>query len=203
MFNENFYKALEHVLKGVPSTNIALINTDGTSQNVSPISYTNNYVKIFPAFGKINSNTPPQQVDNCSGSLIYINNGTTIYFGTGSYPVSSMQQYYGVWLGDGDTAPAYDDYTLSGNRITDFSATTGVATAITSNGIKVTGTYVITNTGAAAITIREIALTAAFGTFNGATQTTPFMIERTVLSSPVIIQPGDNATLQYTLNFNL
>ena len=108
----------------------------------------------------------------------------------------------GVVLGTGNTPPTYGDFKLSGDVISTFNYTAVVEKTVTDNGIQLSATYSITNTGAEAFTISEIGLIAS-ASHNGSNATTKLLLERTVLDSPVTIEPGAVGQVTYTINVNM
>lgn len=121
------------------------------------------------------------------GSLWGISNGSTLFFGNGS----GTNNYAGVILGDGDTPPALNDYCLSGNIITDFTATTALTILAQNDGVYIAATYNITNTGASTFTIKEIGARKG-ESYSG---TNPILYYRSLLDSPVSIAPGDTGII--------
>lgn len=140
------------------------------------------------------------------GSLWYC--GTRFGVNSGSYPSPCMYRAYfmlphsinsygGVFFGDGSTPPTADDYILSGNFITTATASSAVTKSADETGVTITGTYTITNTGTEDITIAEVGLFESTNN-NGCR----YMMERTVLDSPVTIEPGGVGQVTYTIRMN-
>lgn len=120
--------------------------------------------------------------------------------GTYQYPqVSKMWTEYntngGVIIGTGDTEPTFDDYKLSGDIISTFTYTSSVTKRVDNEKATISVLYTITNTGTEAFTIREIALKM------GESINTQFLIERSVLDTPVTIEPGGVGQVTYTITF--
>lgn len=107
----------------------------------------------------------------------------------------------GVILGTGDTSPTYADYKLSGNIISTFSYMQNTKKSVTDKGIQLSATYTITNTGTEAFTIREVGLIAAAS--NSSSASYKLLLERTVLDSPVTIEPNGVGQVTYTININM
>lgn len=99
----------------------------------------------------------------------------------------------GTVFGNGDTPPALEDYKLSGNVITGISATAVVNCVYEANGITTTATYTITNNNSESVTIKEI------GVCTNTSSTNYVLVERTVLESPVTIEPGGVGQVTYTI----
>jgi hypothetical protein len=116
-------------------------------------------------------------------------------FNTKLNSYGSIDNANGVYFGDGDTPPTVDDYTLSGNVLTTGSATVKVTKNFDNDGITITGLYTITNTGDTDFTIREVGLFLNQG-YNR------YLMERTVLDTPVTIPAGGIGQVTYTIRFN-
>lgn len=102
----------------------------------------------------------------------------------------------GAVFGDGDTPPALEDYKLSGNVITGISATVVVNSVYEANGMTTTATYTVTNNKSASVTIREI------GVCTNTSSTNYVLVERTVLDTPITIEPGGVGQVTYTIRMN-
>lgn len=97
----------------------------------------------------------------------------------------------GVMFGNGTTPPTVNDRMLSGNYISNLSATTTISNGVTENGASITVQYTITNGNSESVTISEIGLFYR-----------DIMFDRTLLDEPVTIPSGDVGRVTYTLNFN-
>ena len=131
-----------------------------------------------------------------SGSYLGVSNGTT-YYKENNTSTSNECFYGGVIFGDGDTAPALTDYCLSGNMITDFSASTAISRAIENGKIKATITYNILNTGASPIIIKEMGVSIPN---SGSSER--ILLSRFVLDTPVTIAPGDTGVVTYKIEIS-
>lgn len=98
----------------------------------------------------------------------------------------------GVYFGDGTKEPTIDDYTLSGNGITNISAS--VAVKDVEEGV-MKATYLITNNGESAVTISEVAMFCCYNYEYSCNA----MIDRTLLDSPVTIEPGGIGEVTYVM----
>lgn len=87
----------------------------------------------------------------------------------------------GVVFGTGDTAPTMEDVKLAGSLVTTFTSSYSQATGTDEQGPYVRTLYTLTNTGSAAVTIKEIGLLAQVAS------STYALVERTVLDKPVTI----------------
>lgn len=115
----------------------------------------------------------------------------------------------GVAFGDGTVPPTADDITFSGNAIEGLSSSNITYTSNVVRGegyVEKTLVYTITNTTEAAISIGEI------GYFNYVSSTQSdypyksdkrsYMLERTLLETPITIEAGGVGQVTYTLRMN-
>lgn len=113
----------------------------------------------------------------------------TNYNSTSTNNTSTTPQL-AIILGDGTTEPTPDDYALSGNLITNISAS-GIANGFnvyaSSNGVSVSGE--LQNIGTEPVTIREIALVQAGFEFTGG-NAPMIMLTRDILPQPVVLEAG-------------
>lgn len=105
--------------------------------------------------------------------------------------------YGGVIFGTGTTPPTMDDYKLSGEIIKTLVSSASCVTSVDDDGITVTTTYTLTNTSDKEITIGEIAAFTAAGS-----TTNSVMMDRTVLDTPVTIEPGGVGQITYSIRMN-
>ena len=188
MFNNNWYNALLAVEKN-SSSSIAkcdFVAYDGTAlsniQVVSSVSSSSYDILQLFLDGNSNAHSP---------NIKFLSNGSLMFYGNSS----NANTVRGVLLGDGDIPPSLTDYCLSGNMITDFTATTAVATSYSNGKIIGTATYNVINTGASPFTVKEIANTFA-------RSSTRIMIARSLLEIPVTIQPGDTGVIIYRVEIS-
>ena len=191
MFLDNWYKLLLGSLKSrnVASGNISCKAIDGT--DVYGFAYTrasSSYIIGLQLF--YDSGT--SSTDSDMPTLYALTNGTTVYYGARS---STANPQYGVVLGDGNTPPVLSDYNLSGNQITTFSAVTAVSSSYANGKITGQATYTITNTGADAITIKEIGIVKESKSSSGS----PIMLIRSLLATPVTIQPNETGVVTWKI----
>lgn len=111
----------------------------------------------------------------------------------------------GVHFGTGTTAPAETDINME-SRITSGLS---VSSSARISGTNDDGTYyygnrcVLKNTTSEQISISEIGLIGKYGYYSGVSEWTKyFLIRRDVLSSPIVIAPGESKLVTYKLNFN-
>ena len=107
----------------------------------------------------------------------------------------------GVIFGNGTTPPTLADYCLSGNIISGITATVGSTdVAAIENGVTLTTVYTIINNNSTAITIGEIGLVGKPYTNTTSTdEAYKALLERTVLETPVTIEPGTVGRVTYTI----
>ena len=157
---------------------------DGTLSNDYAITY-----RTYGVHGIQLAYQNPSWYGSFTGSLFYIsNNADNVFYGNQSYPYD--YENWGLVIGDGNTPPTLDDYNLSDNIITDFSATTTISHSYAAGKLTIIATYNITNTGASAFTIREYGTRIRRKTSgNGA------MLLRSLLETPLTINPGETSVM--------
>lgn len=107
----------------------------------------------------------------------------------------------GVIIGTGTTPPTLDDYYLSGDLITGFNFSYSSTIESDDNGSTITALYTITNSGDTAFTIGEIGLIANLYSSSYSGSKYNGLLERTVLDTPVTIEPGGVGQVTYTITF--
>ena len=177
MFLRNWYKALTAELYSDES--VKAKNTDGTDTRLCASSASGGIYKVtsLTMAGK-----------NSSLS----SNNNVPYMGK----VQKSYSYGGVILGTGDTAPSIDDYKLSGDLITTISAIGDISVTQDDNGCTFEGIYSVTNSSSEDVTVKEIGLLMT-GAYSGR-----FLVERTVLDTPVTIPAGGIGQVTYTIRMN-
>ena len=145
-------------------------------------------------------------IKNVSGALITINNaaGSFLPFFISGYDYKvdlskintsyNMSSRGGVIFGNGDTPATAEDYKLAGNIITGITASAALARSFNDGMAQIVATYTIT--ASSEVTIKEIAAFASSGS-NGI-----YMVDRTVLDTPVTIPAGGVGQVVYTITFN-
>lgn len=150
---------------------------------------------IFQRNGYLSSN-PVVYLYNQSGSSV------GVPFGRFGWPSENGINYLpyqegvttgsGVRVGSGSTAPAKNNYRLE----SEIETTSGAVTAergYSNNRPYLRLTVSVTNTGTEAITVREIGY---FQTFDG----NGYMLDRTLLSTPLTIAAGGTGQIVYTIS---
>lgn len=103
----------------------------------------------------------------------------------------------GVAFGTGRTPPTTDDYTLSGDLVSGIVISAALSYEFQDDGMVYKSVYAITNNNANAITIGEVGLVACPYAYD-----LPVLVERTVLETPVTIEPGGIGKVTYTIRMN-
>ena len=170
-----------------------------------------NYYKAFAgAFQKPGASTFEADVVNTSGTVYRLARPSNeascakllnaLSFSGMHSPAVTDNTANAVVFGDGTTPVSLDDYTLSGNKVT------GIATVVTSefvyddDGVYARSVFTVTNQNDAAITIGEVGYV---GTLYRTTSTAMnLLLDRTVLETPVTIEPGGVGQVVYTIRIN-
>ena len=152
-------------------------------------------------------------VKSTSGIQGYLKPG----IGTGCFPgyqfntVNVTNNYYNcsIVLGSGNTQPTEDDYILT-NKITS-GLTVGSVTVnlnIDSDGNPYKEfIFLVTNTSQDAISIREIGyvgqLDAPDTVGSNSTSISSYLLDHSLLDTPVTIQPSESSAIKYVLKSNI
>jgi hypothetical protein len=133
----------------------------------------------------------------------------TVYYASGYAPsqrytsLTTNAQSAGISVGTGDTAATDEDYILENTITTGLSMTSTTVKSMQNNLPSVTLNCVFSNTTASDIIIKEIGYkynlwvaNAVGGTAGG---NRIFLLDRTVLSTPLTVPARGNAALLYTL----
>ena len=199
MFLNNFYKLISSVWESCQygQNKVDIVDTSGVTRNISGITYVDSSDRISmlaPFMFNISQTSR-------TGSLLTISNNTTQYYNNTS--TGSDADCNGVIIGDGDDPVTPADYALSGNQIVTFTATSSLAVTHndTTGKTFAVATYNITNTGTDPFTIREIGASFASNVQN---PTVYFRVlyERTVLETPITIEPGSTGVLIYRVELS-
>lgn len=174
---------------------MAVQKTAGTVPYVNVSSTSAAYIEAVSLAGNLKY-IPPIPSTNPSYSLI-----------SKAMVESGNASSTGVAFGTDDTVATENDYTL-GSHITRITAATAPIETVydgDNNSYVARLDFSVSNNTGAAVTIREVGLFVQFNTAEsrgGATSSTAakkfsFMIDRTVLPSPVTIHDGEAATVRY------
>lgn len=132
-------------------------------------------------------------IDFCNSSGVYVPNLNTV--------LTTTDGKGGVIFGTGTTPPTIDDYYLSGNLITSFTALTSVNVLIDDDGCTFTTTYTLTNTSENDFTVGEIGIMCNPAS-TGSAAASKALYERTVLDTPITIPAGGIGVVTYTIRMN-
>ena len=107
----------------------------------------------------------------------------------------------GIYFGSGITPPTVDDYTLEFPIATGLSVACLISAAMTHDRkqYRYCNTIKLTNDISVAITSAEVGL---FGQAATGSSRKPVLFERTVLETPVVIEPGETKVIQYWVYMN-
>ena len=195
MFLRNFYNSIPYRV----STNAS--GSDDMT-NFKAYAKDNGSPPTFVQWSKIsNKNTiadfmtmfPKQTKSQFSGS------------GAGFSGTSSNESYFvGVVFGTGNTAPTIDDYQMAGEHFVDYTESHSFENTIDGTTRTLSCRYTLTNTSTESVTIGEIGLSGNAYRKNGSWYYyTGFLLERSVLDSPITIPAGGVGVITYTLKFAL
>lgn len=173
MFTKNFYTALYGHISN--KGGLELIDRKGVAKKITNTIYYTNFIEP----GDTN-NTYYARLDK------FVTESKT----SGNY-------MSGVAFGDGNAAPTLDDYVMSGNHMTNYSASAVINKEQDDEGVVISCIYTITNGSDAAFTISEIGLYGVSPNDGCAA-----LVERTVLDSPVTIPAGGVGQVTYTIRMN-
>lgn len=176
MLTRNFYEFLLNQICNKGFNLYYLTGVDGAEVTVSSITGNTNYGALL------------------DGAMTKLNLGTNF-----------NNQFYGVVIGTGTTAPTLDDIFIENQITTGLSVANPDRAYVsrTDEAISMSATYTLKNTTGADITITEIGLVlnkqTASGTTTNAQHT--LLVDRTVLSNPVTVPAGETKNLVYTVKF--
>lgn len=149
-----------------------IIDQTGTERTLST-----SYTMYNSRFGWAAASSGAEQL--CSPTMLKVDTSTS--FGRG------------VNFGTGTTAPTINDYCPAGEKVSTIS----YSVSVERNDTAITAYYTLTNTGTNPITIGEVALMASVNYSNYLT-----LFERTVLESPITIEPGGVGQVTYTIRMD-
>jgi hypothetical protein len=115
----------------------------------------------------------------------------------------------GFIFGSGNTAPTEDDYFLERQITSGLSVVlTGTSRGVDSNGkLYMEFLFTVTNTSSANVTIAEMGLISQWSCCTSASATTAgnnnILVDRTVLDTPVTIEPNDSAAIRYRITSDI
>jgi hypothetical protein len=103
-------------------------------------------------------------------------------------------------LGTGTTAPTADDYRLESPITTNLSCD---SVSVSRTSLIKTYTATFTNSGSSDITVTEVGfMIYIFYNYSSTTENSDhFLMDRTVLETPITIPAGESRTVTYELSF--
>lgn len=150
-------------------------------------------------------------IKGTTGNIGYTNPGanqTPFPYNVGSTNLSLSKTSTGIHVGSGNTSATEDDYELDNQITSGLSGTTLVTKSVENGKLYLVLDVTLTNTSSGDITIKEIGyvqshqyVTTQGG--SGLANNFPFLMERTVLDSPVTIPAGDFATIRYKIGYSV
>lgn len=125
--------------------------------------------------------------------------------GSGFNSTSPSEQFFvGVVFGTGNTEPTIDDYQMAGEHFVDYTESHSFENTIVGTTRTLSCRYTLTNASTESVTIGEIGLSGnAYRKSSSWYYYTGFLLERTVLDSPITIPAGGVGVITYTLKFDL
>lgn len=164
-------------------------------------------MNVYKAYAK-DAESPPTNVSLPVGNSNRLEKLLCI-FPKGTKELASLngstnaELFRGVIFGTGTKEPTLDDYQMSGDHFVDYTASYTLTDDIDDLGVTYTCIYTLTSTASEDVTISEIGLTvpaykrvASYYMYYG------FLIERTLLETPITISPGGVGQITYTLRIN-
>lgn len=136
----------------------------------------------------------------------YLLSGRSGTPGTNSGSLSSLTPYSpGVYFGGGSTPATLNDYCLESPITSGLSVTNPTSPIEESGNGKYTlsASYLVGNTSESDINIWEIGFFGFVGRYKSSTYYKyDTLFERTVLTEPITIQPGESKIVTYKITFN-
>lgn len=187
MFTNNFKKLMFSFLFG---------NKDvygGTTDNAAPSRFTSlptlkNLSNYSRTLGSTSDESYWREMWCCARNALSTINST-----------STLGNGY-LMLGTGTTAPAADDYHLESPITTNLSCD---SVSVSRTSLTKTYTATFTNSGSSDITVTEVGFIVYIRYFNSNTSENSdhFLMDRTVLDTPITIPAGESRTVTYELSF--
>lgn len=195
MFLRNFYNSIPYIVSTNASGSDDMTNFKAYAKdNASPPGFVKwNNISNKRSIADFMTMFPKQTKSQFSGS------------GSGFSSTSSVESYFaGVVFGTGNTEPTIDDYQMAGEHFVDYTESHSFENTIDGTIRTLSCRYTLTNTSTESVTIGEIGLSGNAYRKNGSWYYyTGFLLERTVLDSPITITAGGVGVITYTLKFDL
>ena len=184
--------------------------------------FTNNFKKLMFSFLFGNKNTSPNTNETPSEFTSLPTLKSLSNYSCQIYTPSGSNYYQGMWccarnalstinctgtigngylmLGTGTTAPTADDYRLESPITTNLSCD---SVSVSRTSLIKTYTATFTNSGSSDITVTEVGFIAYifYEYSNHDEKSDQFLMDRTVLETPITIPAGESRTVTYELSF--
>lgn len=181
MYTNNYYAARKSIFVGYGTTGYTAVDYSGTTRNLY------NY--------DVGSGT--QDGNMCS--VVFPMADSSGVSPANNTKLSTSTR--GIRFGTGRTPPSLNDYTLSGELVTNISILSQTQSHdITDDGATVNMKYIIENTSDTEITIGEMGLFHVLK-YNNTANKSSFLIDRQVFPEPIVIPPGSTVEIRYSLDY--
>lgn len=148
--------------------------------------------------------TIPNKTTKPDGTVVQVSAANTSFSPILLYQTATFRKNYddvGVCVGSGNTPASKTDYKLENlisSGLNQLNRTH--ALNILDNGIEIVYAFILQNVSEDDITISEIGL-LNYGYIQGSTGAA-FLVDRTVLDTPVTIPAGETKTISYSIRIN-
>lgn len=150
-------------------------------------------------------------IKGTTGNIGYTNpgsNSTPFPYSVGVISLSLSKTSVGICVGSGNTSATENDYELDNQITSGLSGNTNVTKSVENGKLYLVLDVTLTNTSSGDITVKEIGYVQShqYVTSQGGSSTAnnfPFLMERTVLDSPVTIPAGNFATIRYKIGYSV
>lgn len=184
--------------------------------------FTNNFKKLMFSFLFGNKDTSPGNDDTPSEFTSFPTLQSLSNYSRTIYSSSGYNYYQSMWccarnalstinrtstigngylmLGTGTTAPTADDHCLESPITTNLSCD---SISVSRTSLIKTYTATFANSGSSDITVTEVGFIICiyYNYSNSSENSDNFLMDRTVLDTPVTIPAGESRTITYTLSF--
>lgn len=158
---------------------------------------TNNYYAILAnSYAK---STTKMQLTNSAGAKFTQYEDEWAELNFGSADASTIPN---IFFGTGTTPPTRDDYTLSGTKIEGLTRQNMIGYyEMLDDGIKITKSLFMNNTGTEDVTVGEIAWVTSMISYSMTYGYDDILLDRTLLEEPITIPAGGTAQINYSIFF--
>lgn len=193
-----FYGQQSDVLRNSSADNTWLTSlVDISGQNITKLTY-----------GAVDNGTsfygnPAEYLSS------YVKTAKSSWLAMTSYVTDSKSIPYGIVFGSGNEPVTYEDYTLSGDVVMDYTASYTISDDFSGDRGTRTVIYTLTNSGTEAITIGEIAQLGGIyqsrryssSSYNYYYIYNNVLLARSALETPITIEPGGVGQITYSLSY--